>query len=93
MYYNASVTVRDLNQQWSCECVIWNNINTSTVQFRGHNGLCFHHRQMLLRGWGGRAYRVYGSKMVMNEEHGWENQKEKVHMKDLGIDEVILKWL
>jgi len=48
---------------------------------------------MLLRGWGGRAYRVYGSKMVMNEEHGWENQKEKVHMKDLGIDEVILKWL
>ena len=36
---------------------------------------------------------MHRSKIVMHEELGWENQKEKVHMEDLGIDGVKLKRL
>jgi hypothetical protein len=36
---------------------------------------------------------VHGGKIVLHEDLGRENQKEQVHMEDLGIDGVILKWL
>jgi len=32
---------------------------------------------------------VHGARIVMHEELGWENQKGKVHVEDLGIDGVI----
>jgi len=66
-------------------------MNTDTVWVRGHNVLCHCHHQILLRGWGCRACRVHGSKIVMHEKLGWKTQKEKVHLEDLGIDGVILK--